>query len=342
MSGTSLDGVDLAFCIFDYNKGWTYDLVKADTYPYAQKWQDILANAQELTETNLRDIDLELGLYYAQLIENFINEHQLVPDFISSHGHTALHRPEQGKTLQIGNGDIMCNELKMPVVNDFRKNDVLLGGQGAPLVPIGDRLLFSDYHACLNLGGFSNISYERGIHRIAFDICPVNMALNDIARIMGKDYDTDGEMGRTGDIHERLLTQLNSLSYYEQTGPRSLGREWYLKDFKKKLEAKRISPIDLMATVVEHIAIQVSRVVNKLEGKEVLITGGGAFNSFLIERLAHYCDKDLQIPEDNVINYKEAIVFGLLGVLRMRNEVNVLSSVTGASKDHCSGIIHKP
>ncbi len=342
MSGTSLDGVDLAFCIFDYNKGWSYDLIRADTYPYAQKWHDVLANAQELNEANLRDIDIELGLYYSQLIENFINEHQLVPDFVSSHGHTALHRPEQGKTLQIGNGDIMCAELKMPVVNDFRKNDVLLGGQGAPLVPMGDRLLFPEYSSCLNLGGFSNISFEQEGKRIAFDICPVNMPLNEIARVTGKDYDEDGQMARAGDVHERLLGQLNKISYYHQTGPRSLGREWYVKEFKKKLEAKRISPIDLMATLVEHIAIQISRVVNQLDGKDVLITGGGAYNRFLIERLAIHCKKDLQIPEDDTVNYKEAIVFGLLGVLRMRNEVNVLASVTGASKDHCSGIIHKP
>ena len=342
MSGTSLDGVDLAYCIFEYDDGWRYGLVKAVTYPYAQKWLDILFNAQELNEANLQDIDLELGLYYSQLIENFINDHELVPDFISSHGHTALHRPQDGMTLQIGNGDVMCTELKMPVVNDFRKNDLLLGGQGAPLVPIEDRLLYSDYDACLNLGGFSNISYEENGKRIAFDICPVNMALNEVAQITGQAYDADGHMARAGDIHERLLNQLNSLPYYQQTGPRSLGREWYMNEFKPRLEAKHISPIDLMATLVEHIATQISRVINTLEGSALLITGGGAYNGFLMERIAHHSDKDLQIPSDDEVNYKEAIVFGLLGVLRMRSEVNVLASVTGASKDHCSGVIHKP
>ena len=236
----------------------------------------------------------------------------------------------------------MCVELKMPVVNDFRKNDVLLGGQGAPLVPIGDRLLFSDYASCLNLGGFSNISFEQKKERVAFDICPVNMALNEVARITGKEYDEDGQMARAGDIHERLLGQLNSISYYQQSGPRSLSREWYVTEFKQRLEGKRISPDDLMATLVEHIAIQVALVVNKLSGKDVLITGGGAYNGFLIERMAYHSHKDLKIPDDNTVNFKEAIVFGLLGVLRMRNEANVLASVTGASKDHCSGIIHKP
>lgn len=342
MSGTSLDGVDLAYCSFEYDKGWSYELVKSVTFPYAQKWLDILSNAQEFNEATLQDIDLELGLYYSQLIENFINEHELVPDFISSHGHTALHRPEVSETLQIGNGDVMCAELKMPVVNDFRKNDLLLGGQGAPLVPLGDRLLYSEYDACLNLGGFSNISYEKNGERIAFDICPVNMALNEVAQITGQAYDADGHMARAGDVHERLLNQLNSLPYYQQTGPRSLGREWYTDVFKQKLEAKHISPIDLMATLVEHIATQISRIINPLEGNTVLVTGGGAYNGFLLERMAHLSTKDLEIPGDDEVNYKEAIVFGLLGVLRMRNEVNVLASVTGASKDHCSGVIHKP
>ncbi|NNC83226.1 MAG: anhydro-N-acetylmuramic acid kinase [Flavobacteriales bacterium] len=343
MSGTSLDGVDLAFCSFSKEgDDWQYEIIEAKTYSYTQKWQDILINAQELPERILRDVDLELGAYYAQLIENFVNEFQLVPDFISSHGHTALHRPEKKVTLQLGNGEVISRELRLAVINDFRKRDVELGGQGAPLVPIGDRLLFSEYDLCLNLGGFSNISYESKGKRIAYDICPVNMALNDVARITGEDYDKDGHMARTGDVHERLLAQLNSLEYYKRPGPKSLGREWYISEFKKKSESRRLPPVDLLATLVEHMAMQIGNTLNSLSVKNVLLTGGGAYNDFLIERLVQHCNADITRPDDMLINYKEALIFGFLGVLRIRNENNVLASVTGAPRDHCSGIIHRP
>lgn len=342
MSGTSLDGVDLAFCKFTKDKTWQYEIVKCRTYPYSQKWQDLLANVQELPERIMRDVHLELGSYYAQLIENFINEYQLIPDFISSHGHTALHRPEQGISLQLGSGDVMARELKLAVVNDFRKKDVALGGQGAPLVPIGDHLLFAEYDLCLNLGGFSNVSYLEDGQRKAFDICPVNMPLNEAARITGHDHDDGGKMARSGDVHERLLSQLNRLEYYYKEGPKSLGREWYINEFKKRTDKKRLSPIDLLATLVEHMAMQIAKVIDSLPIKTVLVTGGGAYNTFLIERINYHCTADLTIPNNQLINYKEALIFAFLGVLRMRNEVNVLASVTGATKDHCAGIIHNP
>lgn len=342
MSGTSLDGVDLAFCTFTKDKGWSYELIQAVTYPYAQKWRDILANVQDLPERILQDVDLELGLYYSQLIENFINEFQLIPDFVSSHGHTALHRPEEGLTLQIGNGEVIARELRIPIVNDFRRKDVALGGQGAPLVPIGDRLLFGEYPMCMNLGGFSNISYELKGKRVAFDICPVNMALNEIAAITNQSYDAGGQMARAGDVHKRLLGQLNEVAYYHKEGPKSLGREWYVEEFRRKFIKKMISPVDMLATLTEHIALQIGKVLNQNEGSSVLITGGGCYNTFLMERIAHHCHKDLHLPDDALIEYKEAIIFALLGVLRMRNEPNVLSSVTGSKKDHCSGVIHKP
>ncbi|NND94193.1 MAG: anhydro-N-acetylmuramic acid kinase [Flavobacteriales bacterium] len=342
MSGTSLDGVDLAFCTFTKDKKWHYEIVQSRTYPYTQKWEDILANSQELPERILREVDNELGKYYAQLIENFINEYQLIPDFVSSHGHTALHRPDKGISLQLGSGEIMAHELRLAVVNDFRKKDVALGGQGAPLVPIGDHLLFSKYDLCLNLGGFSNVSYLDNGVRKAFDICPVNMALNEAVKVTGKEYDEDGNLARSGDVHESLLKLLNGLEYYQLKGPKSLGREWYISEFNKRVEKRRLSPIDLLATLVEHISMQISRVINELEVKKVLVTGGGAYNSFLMERLSYHCSADISIPDNDLVDFKEALIFAFLGVLRMRNEINVLSSVTGAPKDHCAGIIHKP
>jgi anhydro-N-acetylmuramic acid kinase len=236
----------------------------------------------------------------------------------------------------------MSHELRLPVVNDFRKKDVKNGGQGAPLVPIGDEYLFSEYDICLNLGGFSNVSYRKGGQRVAFDVCPANMPLNEVAKVTGKDFDEDGAMARSGDIQEGLLNQLNRLDYYSKVGPKSLGREWYISEFKKRMDKKRIPPIDLLATLVEHIAMQIARVFNSLQIKTALVTGGGAYNTFLIERIMHHSTADLTLPDNQLINYKEAMIFGFLGVLRVRNEVNVLSSVTGSPKDHCAGIIHKP
>jgi anhydro-N-acetylmuramic acid kinase len=343
MSGTSLDGVDLAFCSFTKNDGhWTYELLNTKTYPYPQKWFDILSNLGDLNESVLKDVHKELGIYFSQLIENFINDYHLAPDFISSHGHTARHRPEIGITLQIGSGGVMSSRLRIPVINDFRKKDIQLGGQGAPLVPIGDRLLFSEHDFCLNLGGFSNISYEKDGERLAFDICPVNMALNEVAQITGSPYDSEGKMARIGDVHERLLQDLEELDYYKVIGPKSLGKEWYKNEFQPKFKNRKIPPVDLLATLTEHIALRISDTLNKIEGRTVLITGGGAFNKFLMERLSAHTNKDLQIPDDKLIGFKEALIFAFLGVLRMRNEFNVLASVTGASQDHCSGVIHKP
>jgi anhydro-N-acetylmuramic acid kinase len=343
MSGTSLDGVDLAFCNFSKSKdGWSYELLNAKTYPYPQKWFDILDNLSDLSESVLKDVHKELGVYFAQLIENFINDHHLDPDFVSSHGHTARHRPEEGITLQLGSGEIMSSRLRLPVINDFRKKDIQLGGQGAPLVPIGDRLLFPEYDFCLNLGGFSNVSYEKDGERLAFDICPVNMALNEVAQITGVPYDNEGKMARVGDVHERLLQELEELEYYTVIGPKSLGREWYKKQFQPKIKNRKIPPVDLLATLTEHIACRISETLNQLEGRTVLITGGGAFNKFLIERLNARTNKDLHIPDDKLIGFKEALIFAFLGVLRMRHEFNVLASVTGATQDHCSGVIHKP
>ena len=343
MSGTSMDGVDLAFCTFNKtDAGWEYELLQTKTYPYAQKWIDILSNIHELNASLVRDVDQELGLYYSQLIENFINDFHLVPDFISSHGHTAFHRPQEGVTLQIGNGDVMSSRLRLPVINDFRKKDVQMGGQGAPLVPMGDHLLFPEHDICLNLGGFSNISFLSEGKRLAFDICPVNMALNEVARITGSDFDPEGQMARSGDIHERLLQDLEFLDFYQVKGPRSLGREWYSKTFRPKMFAKKIPPVDLLATLVEHIALRISASLSEIDGDSVLVTGGGCFNEFLIERIQYHSEKDLDVPDDKLISFKEALIFAFLGVLRMRNETNVLSSVTGAPKDHCSGVIHKP
>ncbi len=342
MSGTSLDGVDLAFCQFSKDDKWKYNILNARTYDYPQKWTDILGNIHELPRKLIDEIHIELGQYYGQLIANFIEEYQLVPDFISSHGHTVFHQPSKNISLQIGSGGMISSITKLPVINDFRKKDVSMGGQGAPLVPIGDHLLFNEYSACLNLGGFANVSYVREGKRLAYDICPVNMALNEISRRTGVEYDQDGLMARSGDVDIALLERLNDLKFYQEKGPKSLGKEWYTHEFQKALNKKRISPIDVLSTLVEHIAQQIADNLNELDGDRVLVTGGGTYNGYLMERLQHLTRALVIIPGKQLIEFKEALIFGFLGVLRMRSETNVLASVTGASKDHCSGVIHKP
>ena len=342
MSGTSLDGVDLAYCEFEFKDAWSYKILFAKTYKYNQKWQDLLRNISQIDEKYLMEIHKDLGEHYGHLIQNFCQEFQVVPDFVSSHGHTVFHQPDIGVTLQIGSGESMARITHLKVINDFRSKDVKLGGQGAPLVPIGDQALFYEYDYCLNLGGFSNISYQEDDSRLAFDICPMNMPLNELARSVGKEYDEGGKLAKDGMVNEELLKKLNNLDYYKQQPPKSLGAEWYNSIFKKIMYDKRLLTQDVLCTVVEHIAIQIANATKQTENGKILVTGGGAYNDYLMSRLRHYCQLEIVIPDPKLIEYKEAMIFAFLGVLRVENKNNVLSSVTGAIKDHCSGVIHNP
>ena len=342
MSGSSLDGVDLAFCSFDKQENWSYEIEAVKTYPYSSSWLEILKNISLSNKSHLEILDKELGLYFADLITDFCDRFQLIPDFISSHGHTVFHQPEKGLTLQIGNGSALASSIRTTTINNFRIKDVQLGGEGAPLVPMGDKELFGEYDYCLNLGGIANISFDSKGERKAFDICPVNMALNDLANTIDLKYDDKGEIARSGDVDAAMLRKMNALDFYKQQAPKSLGREWYSAEFKPIVENNKISIPDKLATCVEHFATKIAEVLNNKDHGQVLITGGGAYNQFLIDRIEEKTNTTIIIPDPNIIEFKEAIIFAFLGVLRMRNEVNVLRSVTGASKDHCSGIIHNP
>lgn len=341
MSGTSLDGVDLAFCTFRKNKEWSYEVNVTETYKYSQHWLEILKNIAFVKGEHLDAVNKELGNFYADIITEFCDNYHLIPDLISSHGHTVYHQPSKGVTVQIGSGSVIASRIKTTVVNDFRSKDVKMGGQGAPLVPMGDKVLFSDYEMCLNLGGFANISFDKG-ERVAFDICPANMLLNELCEKIDLEYDDGGEIARSGDIDMPLFHKLNDLEYYKISFPKSLGREWFFENIIPILEKCKISIPDKLATCTEHIAVQISKVINDQKEGKILITGGGAYNSYLIERLEEMSQGTIVIPEPETIEFKEAIIFAFLGVLRIRNEVNVLSSVTGAKKDHCSGVIHNP
>lgn len=341
MSGTSLDGVDIAFCIFTDDQGiWKYEIVRAETVPYPESWKERLSTLENGSALDLASADSSYGHFLGHLVKDFIERNSLVPDLIASHGHTIFHNPGQQMTLQIGNGAAIAAETGLPVICDFRSLDLALGGQGAPLVPVGDRLLFAGYDYCLNLGGFANISFEDIGKRIAFDICPVNIVLNYLAGKAGYSFDKDGSLGKRGAIIRELLQVLDDLPFYKEKPPRSLGKEWVLANIFPALASFPQNIPDLIATFCEHISVQVSRSAGNDPGSKILVTGGGAFNSFLLERIKKYMIPQIIIPDLLTINFKEALIFAFLGVLRWRNECNSLSSVTGARKNNSGGAIY--
>jgi len=341
MSGTSLDGIDLArihFIITDGN--WTFKIHESETIPYPTTWLNKLKIAVGFSNQELEELNENYTAFLGDVITTFINKHHIVNlDAVCSHGHTILHQPQNGFTLQIGNLPKLATIVGEKIVCDFRVQDVQLGGQGAPLVPIGDRILFSDYDYCLNLGGFSNVSFEHEGHRIAFDISPVNTVLNYYANSLGFDYDDRGKVSRSGKINTELMNELNALAYYQKSFPKSLGFEFVKEVVLPKIEKFSITTEDKMHTFTEHIAYQTALSLPNKKGK-LLITGGGAYNDFLIERIKQFLPEiEIIIPSIKILEYKEALIFGLLGVLKLRGEVNVLSSVTGAKMDHSSGNI---
>ena len=334
MSGTSLDGIDLAFITFNYDKVWQYELGVCQTFAYQMKWLKELKELHLKSRDYINKIDIKYAEYLSQTIESFISNNKLDIDLICSHGHTILHEPKKGVTLQIGNGEIINKLLNIPVVSDFRSGDVALGGQGAPLVPIGDDLLFSNYDYCLNLGGFSNFSFKNNGLRQAYDICAVNIVLNEYANKLGKEYDNEGQIAKIGSINNELLNELNDISYYQNLPPKSLGKEWLEKDFLPILKRYNDSVPNIMRTVVEHIAIQIADCI-KLG--QCLVTGGGALNTFLMQRIAANSQANFILGNKKLIEYKEALIFGLLGVLNREGEINCLASVTGAKRNSIVG-----
>ena len=338
MSGTSLDGLDIVAANFNFqNNNFDFEIIEAETISYTETWLYRLLKAPNISGKELFQLHTEYGKYLGLKTLDFIKRTGFNPDLIASHGHTVFHRPEKRFTFQIGNGAEIAARTRCTTVADFRVTDVALGGQGAPLVPIGDRLLFSDYNYCLNLGGFANVSFEQKDKRIAYDICPVNFVLNHFAEKKGLAYDKNGELGKQGKINSELLERLNQLKFYRQNPPKSLGREWMENEFFPVIDSFEISDSDKMRTVYEHIAVQIAKINSKKS--KLLITGGGTFNTFLIERIKDLSTLEVVKPGIEIINYKEALIFAFLGVLRLQNKINCLASVTGASSDSCCGAV---
>ncbi|WP_396168604.1 anhydro-N-acetylmuramic acid kinase [Flavobacterium sp.] len=342
MSGTSLDGVDLAHITFhlDNNK-WSFEILESETIGYSENWINKLKVAVDYSDAELEKLNQDYTKLLASIIVAFVDKHHIENlDAVCSHGHTILHQPKNGITLQIGNLPEIAAFTNQTVVCNFRVQDVKLGGQGAPLVPIGDRILFSDYDYCMNLGGFSNVSFEQNGERIAFDISPVNTVLNFYANQLGLKYDDKGQLSRTGIIYKLLLNELNSLEYYNQPFPKSLGFEFVKGVVLPIIEKYEIRIEDKLRTFTEHIAYQTSLALPTKKGS-LFITGGGAYNDFIIERIESYLtEMKIIIPSAKILEYKEALIFALLGILKLRGEINTLCSVTGAKMDHSSGEIY--
>ncbi len=342
MSGTSLDGLDLAYCTFSWDGArWNYTLEKATTIPYSKDWKHRLSKATELSGLDLMLLDKDLGIYIGECVQTF-QQNLPVVDFIACHGHTIFHQPSVGLTTQIGSGYHIAQKTNRKVVNDFRSLDVALGGQGAPLVPVGDKLLFGTYTYCLNLGGIANISFESQSQRNAFDIVPVNMLLNFLAGEKAKEFDRNGEMACNGQVDKELLSALQQLPYYQEKPPKTLGWEWFAQTVIPLLNNTNCCTEDKLRTAVEHIALQLAQVLSQ-KGK-LLATGGGVKNRFLMQILQQKLPVgiELVIPEEKLIDFKEALIFAFLGVLKVQNMPNCLRSVTGASRDNCGGIIYLP
>lgn len=340
MSGTSLDGLDLCCVTFKYDDGkWEYQIVKAEDEPYPDDIKQKLANAQNMSAEEYALFHSDYGIYLGQRVKAFIDRNGLKPDLIASHGHTIFHQPGIRFTAQIGSGAGIAAETEVDCVCDFRTTDVALFGQGAPLVPIGDRTLFAEYDYCLNMGGFSNISFNDGDVRSAYDISPVNYVMNHYTRTIGLDYDKDGEMARSGKVCEELLERLDNLEFYSMKGPKSLGREWVENEVIPLIDSYNLSIEDKLCTFCEHVAVQIG---SHIKGGKVLLTGGGALNKYLVERMSARAPQcEYVVPDKLTINFKEALIFAFLGMLYICDMPNCLSSVTGAKFNCVGGALYK-
>ncbi len=339
MSGTSLDGLDICLVKFsEEESGWKYEIEEAKTIVYPQEWVAKLLHAEKTSGAELQRFHSEYGTYLGECVFAFLNNFNLAaPDFVASHGHTIFHQPQIKYTFQAGAGDALRAACGIPVVCDFRTLDVALGGQGAPLVPIGDALLFKNYEYCLNLGGFANISFDAAGKRIAYDICAVNYVMNRLAMRLRKPFDENGDFAKSGKIIPEIFEKLNALPYFQKSPPKSIGREW-VEEVIFPLLPDSEKTEDLLRTFTEHVALQISLAANA-NGK-MLVTGGGAHNAFLISLLKEKCIAEIILPGRETIDFKEALIFAFLGLLRWQNRINTLKSVTGAVQDSSGGVIY--
>ena len=345
MSGTSFDGIDLCISKFrQVNSEWHYDILSTKTISYDASWKQKILAIESASGEKLSQLHVEYGHFLGSIAKRFLDAEQQKIDLIASHGHTIFHQTENGFTFQLGHGAAIAATSGVKTVSDFRSLDVALGGQGAPLVPFGDKVLFSNFDCCINIGGIANISFENNNKRVAFDIAPANMVLNYLyTQEYSGEFDTGGKKGKQGSFNPTLFNQLNSLDFYSQRPPKSLGKEWVFKELIPTIDAFKIPIDDKLNTFSKHLSHQIQSVLleSKLTKASTLITGGGAKNTFLMELLREKL-KNIKEVNDELIDFKEALIFAFLGLMRHLNQNNTLKSVTGARKDSCGGNVFFP
>ncbi|GAB4233897.1 MAG: anhydro-N-acetylmuramic acid kinase [Ekhidna sp.] len=336
MAGSSMDGLDVAIVHFQFGgNAWSFKLERAETIAYPDTLFSRLAAAPGASLPAQKQLDEDFGAWIGSTLREFVADEPIA--LAAVHGHTIVHAPGDGISWQLGKGEVIANQLPLPVISDFRTKDIQLGGEGAPLVPYGDFQLFHAYDACLNLGGIANVSLRK--QQIAWDICPCNQVLNSFSGKLGMAFDHNGTIASTGNLDEAFIRQIRELSYFHQPPPKSLPNHF----IPSKL--LNLHPKNGLRSFTEFIALQIANDLQPYQAKnqKLLVTGGGAFNRYLIERIRHHLKSwEVILPEPDIINFKEAIIFAFLGLLRFRNEVNVLKSVTGATSDSSSGVIHLP
>jgi len=342
MSGTSLDGLDMALCEFEpAENGFDFKIIKARTTAYSDTWKERLSSLKNATAERYFGMNALYGKYTGDEINAFLKGTDQRPSAVASHGHTVFHQPAAGFSTQVGCGATIAAVTGITTVCDFRSMDVALQGQGAPLVPIGDQLLFGQYEACLNIGGIANISFDdKSGRRIAYDACIANMLLNHLAGKTGAAFDRGGEMARSGKTDLALLNALNGLEYHARKGAKSIGRELFESTVLKLVDNSTLGVTDLLATATAYSAHIIAKELNDNNIKNVLVTGGGAFNTFLIENIKARTGCEIIIPSGDIVNFKEALIFAFLGYLRLNKQINTLSSVTGALRDSIGGAVY--
>ncbi len=353
MSGSSLDGVDLAAVDFSLNtplpfdpEHLTWSLAASETVPFPKEISNALKEAPHLPAKKLFELHTKLGRFFGKVAKHFVDDNQLNPDFLSSHGHTVFHHPEKGFTLQIGDGASIASSAQIPVICDFRGADIALGGQGTPIAPAADRYLFSGYDFYLNIGGIANISSTLNNELVAFDIAPANQLLNHLAQKIGLKYDNNGQVAASGQLNPILLEVLNGFEFYKKDWPKSLDNQWIMNNFIPILDQSNDTIDNILHTTTQHIAIQIAQTIAALKRLEhkpsyrLFATGGGAFNSYLMNSIQQHSDVELVLPDSKLIAFKEAILMSLMGLLRIMEVPNCFASVTGAKKDSVGGAIY--
>ncbi|HNF50820.1 MAG TPA: anhydro-N-acetylmuramic acid kinase [Chitinophagales bacterium] len=349
MSGSSLDGLDICYVKFEQQKSSIcYTILQATCIAYDKQQTEKLRKAAQLTAFEFAALHTEMGKFFGSLTHQFIQQHQIEKlDFIASHGQTIFHQVATGFTTQIGCGAQIAAQTGHKVVCDLRTADVAYGGQGAPIVPIAEKYLFPDFSFFLNIGGIANIAIHNKekttIH--AYDICAGNTMLNYLAKQKNLDFDDNGNLARNGKVINELLEKLNAIPFCKQAAPKSLGTEHIYETWIPLFDECDSTIEDKLATAVEHIAMQVGKEINNLiphHNSSLFITGGGALNTYLIERIQQHTTYKTIVPDMLTVQYKEALAMAFFGLLRIIEQPNCLASVTGAQKNVIGGAVYLP